>query len=83
MYLDPSLARINHACDYNTAVYFNPYGDVALLPIREISAGEEITVGYINCTMPFERRQAELRERYFFDVGYSSVWQFASVMIIC
>lgn len=65
--LDPTVARVNHACDYNSIIQFSRSGELSIFPLQKIEAGTEITIGYIDCTMPFRRRQIELRERYFFD----------------
>ncbi|THC98423.1 hypothetical protein EYZ11_002082 [Aspergillus tanneri] len=66
LYLDPGAAFINHSCDYNSVVGFD--GDELFVKaIRTIQKDEQIFISYIDSTNPCDIRQAELRERYFFD----------------
>src|SRR5271156_6214213 len=68
--LDPFLARFNHSCDYNATVRFGTgynFHLIAIVPLRPIAKDEEITISYIDATMPFHRRQNELKQRYFFE----------------
>ncbi|RKO89868.1 hypothetical protein BDK51DRAFT_1727, partial [Blyttiomyces helicus] len=55
----------NHSCDPNAAIIFD--GDTATLrSIRAIDAGEEICQSYVEIAEELGPRQAEIRERYFF-----------------
>lgn len=66
LYLSPLLAQANHSCAPNCTIIFA--GRVASLrSIAPIKAGDELTLTYIDTTNPSYLRQAELRERYFFD----------------
>lgn len=63
---------LNHSCVPNTAQVF-PFGPqgpgkqaMALVAIRDIKPGEELTVTYIDTAMPRLRRQAVLLEEYGF-----------------
>ena len=74
LYLSPQAALLNHSCDHNAVVTYvweddDGAGPPALLvlPLRDLEAGEEITVSYIDTTHPSYARQRELRDRYFFD----------------
>ena len=42
------------------------------MPLKQIAKGAEITIGYIDCTMPYPLRQSELQQRYFFDCTCST-----------
>jgi SET and MYND domain-containing protein len=65
MTLDLLVSKANHSCDPNAIIVF----DGAVLSFRSlksISKGEEIFISYIDATLPRERRQHELLQRYFF-----------------
>lgn len=77
--LDPLPAMMNHSCDPNAVVRFDitsspkpkpipkvHHGSISIHALRPISKGEEIHVTYIDATVGFERRQADLQSRYFF-----------------
>ena len=69
--LFPLHARINHSCQPNASLYFScapperPRVHARLL--RNIAAGEEITITYIDLFAPRRTRRAELRRRYKFE----------------
>ncbi|CAO1613572.1 unnamed protein product [Jaminaea pallidilutea] len=72
MCISPGLSMLNHSCVPNTAQVF-PLGPqapgtqaMALVAIRDIKPGEELTVTYIDTAMPRSRRQAVLLEEYGF-----------------
>ncbi|KIV80913.1 hypothetical protein PV11_08379 [Exophiala sideris] len=76
--LHPSTALLNHACDPNAFVRFDVsptsqqsgffgHGSISIHALRDISKNEEITLSYVDTTLPVESRQAELMERYFFN----------------
>lgn len=57
---------INHSCDPNcTAACDSGDRTATLLAQRDIAAGEEITLSYIDVSLPYKRRQAELRDYGF------------------
>ena len=75
--LHPKPALANHSCNPNAFVRFDvpPASSAADLPIggnisvhalRPIRKDEEITISYVDTIYPFDRRQQELKERYFF-----------------
>lgn len=58
-------AYMNHSCEYNTVVGFD--GSVMYAKaIRPIAKDKEVLISYIDATNPYEQRQKELKERYFF-----------------
>ena len=59
-------AMINHSCDPNTFVYFEG-NQLRVRSIRPISAGEEITICYVDPTLILTARKAFLQREYFFD----------------
>ena len=78
MVLHPKSALLNHSCDPNAFVRFDvppatdkkafpPYGSISVYTLRPISKDEEITISYIDTTSPFDKRQKDLKSRYFFD----------------
>ncbi|GLI60574.1 hypothetical protein VaNZ11_002733 [Volvox africanus] len=57
---------INHSCDPNcTAACDTGDRTVTILAQRDIPAGEEITVSYIDLSLPYKERQADLRDYGF------------------
>ncbi|KAJ8116473.1 hypothetical protein ONZ43_g4433 [Nemania bipapillata] len=63
---DPLICSANHSCDPNASMAFNqPRHEIRAL--RTIKAGEEILIKYVEVTNPFNVRQAELKESYFFN----------------
>lgn len=82
MALHPKSALLNHACDPNAFVRFDvapstdaenlpAYGSISVHALRPISKDEEITISYVDTTFPFDKRQEELKRRYFFDCACS------------
>lgn len=64
--MHPYAALINHSCDYNSVVGFD--GDELFIKaVRPIKKGEQILISYVDASSPYEVRQKELSERYFFD----------------
>ena len=83
MVLHPKPALMNHSCDPNAFVRFDvpsttlgkkspPYGSISVLALRQISKHEEVKISYVDPTFPFDKRQEELKCRYFFDCACSS-----------
>ncbi|GLC67842.1 hypothetical protein PLESTF_000613200 [Pleodorina starrii] len=57
---------INHSCDPNcTAACDTGNRTVTVLAQRDIHAGEEITLSYIDVSLPYKDRQADLRDYGF------------------
>ncbi|RKP26558.1 hypothetical protein SYNPS1DRAFT_4016, partial [Syncephalis pseudoplumigaleata] len=55
----------NHSCRPNCAVVFD--GTQAIVrTLHAIEPGEELTINYIDVTLPRMVRQDELQKRYFF-----------------
>ncbi|KAM0330055.1 hypothetical protein ACHAQA_004226 [Verticillium albo-atrum] len=65
LFLDTTLAMVNHSCVPNAVVAFS--GRRAFLrALREIEEGEEIEISYIDYTQSLEHRRKAL-ELYFFE----------------
>lgn len=63
--LSPLASIANHSCDPNAVLVFD--GPVmSFRSLRSIKADEEVTISYIETTLPYRRRQKELEERYYF-----------------
>ena len=80
--MHPLPAMMNHSCEPNAIVRFDitsstspvpipkvHHGSISVHALRPIAKGEEICITYIDATMSLERRQADLKLRYFFDCG--------------
>ncbi|KAK2738631.1 hypothetical protein FQN57_006949 [Myotisia sp. PD_48] len=63
--VQPYSAFANHSCDPNAVVGFDA-GAVILRAVRNIEKDEQVYISYVDSTNPFETRQKELSERYFF-----------------
>ena len=63
---DVVTAMINHSCDPNAFVYFEG-NELRVRSIRPITAGEEITICYVDPTLILTARKAFLQREYFFD----------------
>jgi SET and MYND domain-containing protein len=62
----PSLA--NHVCDPNLdAVWLDGDATITLRARRDIAAGEELRITYIDSTVPVAERRETLRFGYGFD----------------
>lgn len=80
VFLDPTLVKINHNCDGNVMVHRPTYTNgtgwphcqsqdkaiLKLLPLRNIAAGEEITISYVDFTKSVSERQKTLQRDYLF-----------------
>ncbi|KAL1957992.1 hypothetical protein VTO42DRAFT_5204 [Malbranchea cinnamomea] len=64
--IQPYASFINHSCDPNAVVGFDQ-GRIFIKALREIKSGEQVFISYVDNTNPFELRQKELLERYFFE----------------
>lgn len=76
MILHPKPALMNHSCNPNAYVRFDvsspsygfpPCGSISVHALQDIGKDEEITISYVDTTFPSEKRQQELKQRYFFD----------------
>jgi hypothetical protein len=58
----------NHSCDPNLQVLYCDENDETLVAtcLRDIAAGEELCISYINESMPYAERQQQLYEHYLF-----------------
>ncbi|XP_074523305.1 histone-lysine N-methyltransferase SMYD3 [Halichoeres trimaculatus] len=63
--LYPSLSLLNHDCRPNCVMVFEGT-NLKLRAVRDIDAGEELTISYIETLMVTEDRQKQLEEQYHF-----------------
>ncbi|KAF2968281.1 hypothetical protein GQX73_g5354 [Xylaria multiplex] len=65
LFMNPSLAMINHSCTPNSFVQF--IGRQAMLhAYQEIKKDEEVEISYIDCNLHLSERQEALKTRYHF-----------------
>ncbi|KAK4230713.1 hypothetical protein QBC38DRAFT_468621 [Podospora fimiseda] len=64
IFLDPSLAMVNHSCIYNAFVGFEKR-TATLRATQQIDEGDEIMISYIDSTLPRSTRQGALRLYHF------------------
>ncbi|KAM9475359.1 histone-lysine N-methyltransferase SMYD1b isoform 2-T2 [Clarias gariepinus] len=64
--LFPNLCLVNHDCWPNCTVILNN-GKIELRALGKISAGEELTVSYVDYLNLSEDRKRILKQQYFFD----------------
>ncbi|EXJ89664.1 hypothetical protein A1O3_02731 [Capronia epimyces CBS 606.96] len=75
--LHPKPSLLNHSCEPNAYVRFDvssstyqqgfpTLGSISVHALRDITKDEEVTISYVDTTFPSEKRQQELRDRYFF-----------------
>ncbi|XP_047035670.1 SET and MYND domain-containing protein 4 [Helicoverpa zea] len=64
----PTLALFNHSCDPGVVRYFCG-NNIVVRAVKNIKKGDEVSENYgpIFTTVPKEKRQAELKEQYWFD----------------
>lgn len=90
--LHPKSALFNHSCDPNAFVRFDvppepevdgipALGSISVHTLRPVATDEEITISYIDTTSPFDKRQEELRERYFFNCSCSLCSQGSNLLL--
>ncbi|KAH9878933.1 hypothetical protein J1614_002368 [Plenodomus biglobosus] len=63
--LDAKLGHINHSCDPNAYIMMDG-AEISIRTLRPIEKDEEIYISYTDTTIPFQRRQSELKARWFF-----------------
>ena len=57
----PVINRINHSCVPNCSVQWNPISDKEeLFTVREVDAGEELTICYLDLVTNVSSRQGEI-----------------------
>lgn len=62
----PSMSLLNHSCDPNCCIVFSgPH--LLLHAVRDIKAGAELTICYLDMLMTSEGRQKQLRDQYCFE----------------
>lgn len=64
----PLLSKLNHACNANMKFQVtegSPHLDV--IALRDVEAGEELTINYVMGDLSLAERQQKLREIWFFD----------------
>ena len=57
----------NHDCNPNAASRIGESGAVELETLREIKSGDEITISYVDPSLPYEERRKTLLDHYGFD----------------
>eukprot|EP00906_Rhabdomonas_costata_P032455 RCo045722 len=64
----PVLSRFNHSC-WPNACALHGQGRAVVYALREVAAGDELTISYLDLgqPLPFEQRRAVLREQFGFD----------------
>jgi SET domain-containing protein len=55
----------NHSCRPNAAPLLQPDGSMQLVALRQLEAGEEVTISYIDEEEPLALRQAHLADYGF------------------
>mmetsp|Transcript_1500 Transcript_1500/g.3602 ORF Transcript_1500/g.3602 Transcript_1500/m.3602 type:complete len:455 (+) Transcript_1500:170-1534(+) len=56
----------NHSCDPSAVVQVSEEGRVCLTALRDIAAGEEVTISYIDRTASYQERRETLQKHYAF-----------------
>jgi len=66
----PLMALINHECVSNAGWFsYGEYANFGVAAIRNISAGEEICISYVDATESYQKRQDVLRLSWQFNCG--------------
>ena len=63
--VDPLAAKANHSCEPNCVVVCDG-ASLHFRTIKSIKKGEEIFISYIDPSQPFNRRQHELQDKFYF-----------------
>ncbi|KDB20383.1 hypothetical protein H109_07659 [Trichophyton interdigitale MR816] len=63
--IQPFACYMNHSCEPNAVVGFDE-GLITVKALCKIKPDEQVFISYIDNTYPFEVRQKQLAERYFF-----------------
>lgn len=61
----------NHSCEPSLSVQYAATNDetLAVAALRDVAAGEELTISYIDTELPLAVRQQQLFEHYLFECG--------------
>lgn len=62
----PSASFLNHSCASNCRFQVDEHGFLRVFTVAPVRRGEELTIPYVDPSLPRERRQAKLRADYFF-----------------
>jgi hypothetical protein len=64
----PLGSFFNHSCDFNSEAIRE--GRVLVFrAVKDIAEGEEISISYIDATLPFQKRYSQLQQEYYFECG--------------
>lgn len=75
--LDLVVSLINHCCDENAVIFFEGR-ELRCRALKDIAAGTEITVCYLDARQDVLHRRRTLRERFYFSCGCKTVNPYAS-----
>ncbi|KAK7202317.1 SET domain containing protein [Novymonas esmeraldas] len=75
----------NHSCDPNVIVQYSSANDetLSVVALRDVAVGEELTISYIDTSLPVAVRQQQLQEHYLFECGCSRCVQERSGLPAC
>ena len=66
----PGVASMfNHDCDPSVHVACDTNHEVAFVAARDMQAGDELCISYVDTSLPFEERRRALQNQYGFDIG--------------
>ena len=66
----PGVASMfNHDCDPSVHVACDTNHEVAFVAARDMQAGDELCISYVDTSLPFEERRRALQQQYGFDIG--------------
>ena len=57
----------NHDCEPNASSEIDGNGCVTIRAIKEITEGQEVTISYVDNTLPYEERRKTLQTHYGFE----------------
>ena len=61
-----SASLLNHSCEPNLGVALSPGAHLSLFASRDIAAGEELTISYVDAALDVDTRRRALRHGYGF-----------------
>lgn len=67
--LFPTMASMSHSCLANTRMFHIPGYKMVFRAVREVSAGEELTLSYLPLGLGCWTRRNTIRRNWFFDCG--------------
>jgi hypothetical protein len=67
LYHRPSF--VNHDCDPNLSAVMGPFGAFQLVTRRPVPAGEELSITYLDSSLPVNVRRGKLHHGYGFECG--------------